>query len=113
MDINKTNKSNTDLVYQLEGRPNVASGMQYVMAIFTSNLASILIIAGASALSWADTVIIVQYAMFVSVFITFIQFCHIKLGKSRKIRANLPIVMGTYFDFIPTAKTAASIGEIK
>ncbi|WP_300754497.1 nucleobase:cation symporter-2 family protein [uncultured Brachyspira sp.] len=116
MDINKTNKPNTDLVYQLEGRPNVAValplGMQHVMAMFTSNLAPILIIAGACGLSGADTVVMVQCAMFVSGLTTFIQLYPIKLGKNRQIGANLPIVMGTSFAFVPTAKTVASMGGI-
>lgn len=51
------NKSNSQLVYQLEGRPSIAValtlGMQHVMAMFTSNLAPILIIAGVCGLSGA------------------------------------------------------------
>ncbi|WP_300368560.1 nucleobase:cation symporter-2 family protein [Brachyspira sp.] len=108
------NKSN--LIYQLEGRPSIAValplGMQHVMAMFTSNLAPILIIAGVCGLSGADTVVMVQCAMFVSGLTTFIQLYPIRLGKNRQIGANLPIVMGTSFAFVPTAQTVASMGGI-
>ncbi|MBW5397604.1 uracil-xanthine permease family protein [Brachyspira pilosicoli] len=110
------NKSNSQLVYQLEGRPNIAValplGMQHVMAMFTSNLAPILIIAGVCGLSGADTVVMVQCAMFVSGLTTFIQLYPIRLGKNRQIGANLPIVMGTSFAFVPTAQSVAAMGGI-
>ena len=104
------------LIYQLDGRPRLRTalplGMQHVLAMFTSNLAPILIIAGACNLSAAQTVIMVQCAMFVSGLTTFIQLYPIKLGKSKQIGANLPIVMGTSFAFVPTASTIAATGGI-
>ena len=105
-----------NLIYQLEGRPRLRTalplGMQHVLAMFASNLAPILIIAGACGLSAAETVIMVQCAMFVSGLTTFIQLYPIKLGKHRQIGANLPIVMGTSFAFVPTASTIAATGGI-
>lgn len=84
-----------EMVYQLEGRPGLSTavplGLQHVLAMFTSNLAPILIIASVCGLSGADTVIMVQCAMFVSGLTTFVQLYPIKLGKNRQIGANLPI----------------------
>lgn len=105
-----------ELVYQLEGRPRLRTalplGLQHVLAMFASNLAPILIIAGACGLAGADTVIMVQCAMFVSGLTTFIQLYPLKLGKHYQIGANLPIVMGTSFAFVPTAITVAATGGI-
>ena len=115
---NHTDRRDEDrrLIYQLDGRPRLRTalplGMQHVLAMFTSNLAPILIIAGACNLSAAQTVIMVQCAMFVSGLTTFIQLYPIKLGKNKQIGANLPIVMGTSFAFVPTASTIAATGGI-
>ena len=109
-------KTDRELVYQLEGKPRLRTalplGMQHVLAMFTSNLAPILIIAGACNLSGADTVIMIQCAMFVSGLTTFIQLYPLKIGKRFQIGANLPIVMGTSFAFVPTATTIAATGGI-
>lgn len=112
----KQPRDDSNLIYQLDGRPRLRTalplGLQHVLAMFTSNLAPILIIAGACKLSAAQTVIMVQCAMFVSGLTTFIQLYPIKLGKNRQIGANLPIVMGTSFAFVPTATSVAAIGGI-
>lgn len=112
----KTAQTDQELIYQLEGRPRLRTalplGMQHVLAMFTSNLAPILIIAGACSLSGADTVIMVQCAMFVSGLTTFVQLYPIKIGKKFQIGANLPIVMGTSFAFVPTAATVAAVGGL-
>ena len=104
------------LIYQLEGRPPLSTalplGLQHVLAMFTSNLAPILIIAAVCSLSGADTVMMVQCAMFVSGLTTFIQLYPIWLGRRTQIGANLPIVMGTSFAFVPTASTVAATGGI-
>lgn len=98
----------SELIYQLEGRPRLRTafplGLQHVMAMFASNLAPILIVAGACSLNGADTVLMMQCAMFVSGLTTFVQLYPIKIGKIR-IGGNLPIVMGTSFAFVPTATT--------
>lgn len=105
-----------DMIYQLEGKPRLRTafplGMQHVLAMFASNLAPILIIAGACNLAGADLVIMMQCAMFVSGLTTFVQLYPIRLGKKLRIGANLPIVMGTSFTFVPTAATVAATGGI-
>lgn len=104
------------MVYQLEGRPRMRTalplGLQHVLAMFTANLAPILIIAAVCGLSGADTVVMVQCAMFVSGLTTFVQLYPIKLGKKHQIGAGLPIVMGTSFTFVPTASTVGAAGGI-
>ncbi len=108
-----------ELVYQLDGRPGLSTavplGLQHVLAMFTSNLAPILIIAGVCGLSGADMVIMVQCAMFVSGLTTFIQLYPLKLGKNFQVGAKLPIAMGTSFTFVPTASAigaASGIGAV-
>ena len=105
-----------ELVYQLDGRPGLSTavplGLQHVLAMFTSNLAPILIIAGVCSLSGADTVIMVQCAMFVSGLTTFIQLYPLRLGKNYQVGAKLPIVMGTSFTFVPTASAIGAAGGI-
>lgn len=100
-----------ELIYQLEGRPTFTTafplGLQHVLCMFTSNLAPILIVAAACGLSTAQTVIMIQSAMFVSGLTTFVQLYPIKLGKFQ-IGANLPIVMGTSFSFVPTMTSLAA-----
>lgn len=113
----KTKKQkDREMFYQLNGRPGLSTavplGLQHVLAMFTSNLAPILIIAGVCGLSGADTVVMVQCAMFISGLTTFIQLYPIKLGKNRQIGANLPIVMGTSFAFVPTASAIGAANGI-
>lgn len=121
MDTNTTSAKtkaqlDQELIYQLEGKPRLRTalplGMQHVLAMFASNLAPIMIIAGACGLVGADMVIMMQCAMFVSGLTTFIQLYPIKLGKNFQIGSNLPIVMGTSFTFVPTATTVAATGGI-
>lgn len=115
---NKKTKQQKDreMVYQLEGRPGLSTamplGLQHVLAMFTSNLAPILIIAAVCGLSSSDTVTMVQCAMFVSGLTTFLQLYPIKFGKNRQIGANLPIVMGTSFAFVPTASAIGASSGI-
>lgn len=120
---NKNGTASTDaklrdqeLIYQLEGRPRFRTafplGMQHVLCMFTSNLAPLLIVAAACGLGSADTVTMVQCAMFVSGLTTFFQLYPIKLGKGRQIGAGLPIVMGTSFAFVPTACSIGAAGGI-
>lgn len=113
----KTKKeTDREMVYQLDGRPGLTTavplGLQHVLAMFTSNLAPILIIAGVCGLSGADTVIMVQCAMFVSGLTTFIQLYPLRLGKNYQVGARLPIVMGTSFTFVPTASAIGAAGGI-
>ncbi|MDA3730435.1 nucleobase:cation symporter-2 family protein [Niameybacter massiliensis] len=104
-----------NLIYQLEGRPSlsvaVPLGLQHVLAMFAGNLAPIFIVAGIAGVSMQERVLMIQCAMLVSGLATFIQLYPIKLGKNLQIGANLPIVMGTAFAFVPTLSTiAASYG---
>lgn len=105
-----------ELIYQLEGRPRLRtalpSGMQHVLAMFASNLAPLMIVAGACGLAGADLVLMMQCAMFVSGLTTFIQLYPIKIGKKFQIGAGLPIVMGTSFTFVPTACSVAATGGL-
>ncbi len=104
------------MVYELDGRPSLSTavplGLQHVLAMFTSNLAPILIIAGVCGLSGADTVTMVQCAMFVSGLTTFIQLYPLRLGSRYQVGARLPIVMGTSFTFVPTASAVGAAGGI-
>ena len=100
--------SDKELIYQLEGKPSFKVafplGLQHVLAMFTGNLAPILILIGVLKLDGVLSVKMIQCAMFVSGLTTFVQLYPIKIGKFQ-IGAGLPIVMGTSFAFVPTAKT--------
>lgn len=100
------------MVYQLEGKPKLTValplGLQHVLAMFASNLAPMLIIAGILGSSGADKVLMMQAAMVVSGLTTFVQLYPLKIG-NRQIGAGLPIVMGTSFAFVPTAASVAGI----
>ena len=107
MDVNKK-INDRELIYQLEGRPSFKVafplGLQHVLAMFTGNLAPILILVGVLKLDNDLRLRMIQCAMFVSGLTTFVQLYPIKIGKFQ-IGAGLPIVMGTSFAFVPTSKT--------
>ncbi|WP_300751183.1 uracil-xanthine permease family protein [uncultured Oscillibacter sp.] len=115
-DRRSTREQDRKMVYELDGRPSLSTavplGLQHVLAMFTSNLAPILIIAGVCGLSGADTVTMVQCAMFVSGLTTFIQLYPLRLGSRYQVGARLPIVMGTSFTFVPTASAVGAAGGI-
>ena len=115
-DRKSTREQDRKMVYELDGRPSLSTavplGLQHVLAMFTSNLAPILIIAGVCGLSGADTVTMVQCAMFVSGLTTFIQLYPLRLGSRYPVGARLPIVMGTSFTFVPTASAVGAAGGI-
>ena len=115
-DRKNTREQDRKMVYELDGRPSLSTavplGLQHVLAMFTSNLAPILIIAGVCGLSGADTVTMVQCAMFVSGLTTFIQLYPLRLGSRYQVGARLPIVMGTSFTFVPTASAVGAAGGI-
>lgn len=108
MSENKQKLSDKELIYQLEGRPSFKTafplGLQHVLAMFTGNLAPVLILIGVLGLQGELAARMIQCAMFVSGLTTFVQLYPIKIGKFQ-IGAGLPIVMGTSFAFVPTAKT--------
>ena len=108
--MNKQNDK--ELIYQLEGRPSFKTafplGLQHILAMFTGNLAPILIIAGICGLEPADKTVMLSSAMVVSGVTTLFQLYPLKLGKSYRIGANLPIVMGTSFAFVSVAAIVAT-----
>ena len=100
-------------IYRLHGIPPLGVafplGLQHVLAMFTSNLAPCFILAGVLGMGSADRVIMVQCTMLISGMTTFLQLYPIyifgrKPGRPR-IGAELPIVMGTSFAFVPTSAT--------
>lgn len=106
-------KERKNLIYELDGRPPLAVafplGLQHVLAMFTSNLAPCFILAGVVGLDGPGKIIMVQCAMLVSGLTTFLQLYPISIfGKKSnlpRVGAELPIVMGTSFAFVPTAIT--------
>jgi NCS2 family nucleobase:cation symporter-2 len=106
------NSEDKKLIYQMEGKPSLAValplGLQHILAMFTGNLAPILIIASICGLAPEDKTIMLSSAMVVSGLTTLIQLYPIKLGKSYRIGANLPIVMGTSFAFVAVASIVAT-----
>jgi NCS2 family nucleobase:cation symporter-2 len=105
------------LIYQLDGRPPFLVafplGLQHVLAMFTSNLAPCFIVAGVVGLDGPGRIIMVQCAMFVSGITTFFQLYPVapfgKKSSLPRIGAELPIVMGTSFAFVPTAITVGKM----
>ncbi|MBP8785244.1 MAG: purine permease [Synergistaceae bacterium] len=111
-----TEKKFTDreLIYQLDGFPSLKValplGLQHVLAMFTGNLVPVFVLAGVLGLDDPSKIIMVQCAMFVSGLTTLFQVYPIGFKKSflPRIGAGLPIVMGTSFAFVPTAKTVGA-----
>ncbi len=105
--MGKKNQKDYELIYQLDGKPSFGVafplGLQHVLAMFTGNLAPVLTLIGVLKLPQDQSLRMIQCAMFVSGLTTFIQLYPIKIGKFQ-IGAGLPIVMGTSFAFVPTAK---------
>ncbi len=104
-------KNSKELVYQLDGRPSlkyaIPLGLQHIMAMFVSNIAPILIIAGVVGLSADDTRIMVQAVMLTSGITTLFQLYPIKIGKIQ-IGTRLPIVMGISFAFVSIASSVGA-----
>lgn len=78
-------------------------GLQHIFAMFASNIAVPMIIAGIVGITGADLTVLVQSAMIVAGIATIIQ-CY-PIGK---VGAKLPVVMGTSFGFLPTNIAIAS-----
>lgn len=99
--------SKGDLVYELEGKPElrvaIPLGLQHVLAMFTGNIAPIIIIANTLGLPEDSKILMIQSAMIVAGIVTLIQ-----LYPVWKVGAGLPIVMGTSFAFVPTAVAVGS-----
>lgn len=102
------------LIYELNGRPPISIafplGLQHVLAMFTSNLAPCFILAGVLGMEGPDKLIMVQCAMLVSGLTTFFQLYPVKIpGTKFRVGAELPIVMGTSFAFVPTSITVGQM----
>lgn len=100
------------LIYQLDGRPSLRValpiGLQHVFAMFTGNLAPILILSGVvGGIDHADKVMMIQCAMLLAGLMTMLQVYPLRFGKFQ-IGAGLPVVMGTSFAFVPTMKTVGA-----
>ncbi|MTI69205.1 MAG: purine permease [Firmicutes bacterium] len=89
-------------IYELDGKPKLSSaiplGLQHVLAMFTGNIAPIIIIANVLNLPEEQKVFMIQCTMIVAGLVTFLQLYPIS-----RIGARLPLVMGTSFAFVPTA----------
>lgn len=107
-----TQLTDQELLYQLDGRPSLAMavpiGLQHVFAMFTGNLAPILILSGVvGGLAPTDKVVMIQCAMLMAGLMTLLQVYPLKIGRFQ-IGAGLPVVMGTSFAFVPTMKTVGA-----
>ena len=101
----------TAKLYKLNGRPKFRLAypvaVQHLLAMFTGNLAPILIITLIAQATTGQTIIMIQSAMLAAGISTLINLYPIKLGKRWQIGANLPIVMGTAMTFVPPATAVA------
>lgn len=113
--VTQSYEKRKEMIYQLDGRPPLAVafplGLQHVLAMFTSNLAPCFILAGIVGLDGPGKIIMVQCAMLISGVTTFFQLYPIPIfgrkSKLPRVGAELPIVMGTSFAFVPTSITVA------
>lgn len=101
----------TSKLYKLDGRPKFSLAypvaLQHLLAMFTGNLAPILIIAGVAQVTSAQLIIMVQAAMFTSGIATLLNLYPIRIGKWFQIGANLPVVMGVSMTYVAPASAVA------
>ncbi len=87
--------------YEVDGVPPLSEaiplGLQHIFAMFASNIAVPMIIAGLVGITGPDLTIMVQSAMIIAGLATLNQ-CY-PIGRCG---AKLPVVMGTSFGFLPT-----------
>lgn len=87
--------------YEVDGIPPLSEaiplGLQHIFAMFASNIAVPMIIAGLVGIQGADLTIMVQSAMIIAGIATLNQCYPIW-----RCGARLPVVMGTSFGFLPT-----------
>lgn len=114
----QTKNSDINNIYQLNGKVPVSKaipfGLQHILAMFVSNIAPIIIVAGACGLNTAETANLIQTAMIVAGIGSIIQ-----LYPLWKIGSGLPIVMGISFTFVsvfcfvgPTYGYGAIVGAV-
>ncbi|MCL2851569.1 MAG: purine/pyrimidine permease [Defluviitaleaceae bacterium] len=104
--------SETAKLYRLDGRPPFRLAypvaLQHLLAMFTSNLAPILIISSVAQATTSQVIIMIQAAMFAAGAATLLNCYPVRIGKVQ-IGAGLPIVMGTSMTFVPPATAVALI----
>ena len=101
----KNSECSISNIYRLDGRvpllKAVPFGLQHILALFVSNLTTI--IAAAGGLSQAEVAVLLQNAMLVAGIATLIQ-----LFPVWRIGSRLPIVMGVSFTFVTVLSTVAA-----
>lgn len=94
-------------LYKLDGRVPVAKalpfGLQHVLAMFVSNIAPIMILAGAVGLDSSVSAVLIQNCMIIAGIGTLVQ-----LYPVWRIGSRLPIVMGISFTFLSLAISIAA-----
>ncbi len=89
-------------IYTLDGKvpmlKAIPFGLQHILAMFVSNIAPIIIVAGACGLGTKDTAMVIQSAMLIAGIGTLVQ-----LFPVWRIGSGLPIVMGISFTFVSIA----------
>lgn len=98
-------------LYTLEGRPSIGValpiGLQHIFAMFTGNIAPILIIVQlVGTITGQEQLYMVQSAMLMSGIATLMQIYPIKI-KNIQIGSGLPLVMGSSFAFVPAMQSIA------
>lgn len=92
-------KKDNNAIYELDGKISIGKavpfGLQHVLAMFVSNIAPIMIVAGVCNLGTEMTALLIQNAMIIAGIGTLIQ-----LYPVWKIGSRLPIVMGVSFTFV-------------
>lgn len=95
-------KTDQEMIRELDGKPKLSVaiplGMQHILAMFTGNIAPIIIISNVLKLPPEQKAFMIQCAMIVAGLVTLVQ-----LYPVWRIGARLPLVMGTSFAFVPTA----------
>jgi len=99
-------------LYKLDGRVPVGKalpfGLQHVLAMFVSNIAPIMILAGAVGLDSSVSAVLIQNCMVIAGIGTLVQ-----LYPVWRIGSRLPIVMGISFTFLSLAISIASAGLVE
>lgn len=112
MNKNVNEEASLDNLFQLDGRVPVSKaipfGLQHVLAMFVSNVAPIIIIAGVAMyggkpFSQIETARLIQNAMMIAGIGTLIQ-----LYPVWKIGSRLPVVMGVSFTFVAAMTVLAA-----
>ena len=97
-----TMEQSIENLYKLDGRVPVGKalpfGLQHVLAMFVSNIAPIMILAGAIGLDSSMSAVLIQNCMVIAGIGTLVQ-----LYPVWRIGSRLPIVMGISFTFLSLA----------